>query len=92
MLPFHSSLLNPAAVSGCDVTPAFIRYELADGSVENEVCYWRDMTFVNHFLNLLTKREIRAHVRYGMTRPAITNRKLMAQELHKAVSGLSVIG
>jgi 1-acyl-sn-glycerol-3-phosphate acyltransferase len=88
VLPFFSSLLEPAVAGGGPVTPAFIRYELSDGSVADEVCYWGDMTFGPHFLNLLTKREIRAQVRYGDARPPGQNRKQLARELQQAVRHL----
>jgi lyso-ornithine lipid O-acyltransferase len=88
VLPFFSSLLEPAVAGGAPVTPVFIRYELADGSVADEVCYWRDMTFASHFLNLLTKRAVRAQVRYGTPRPAGKDRKQLARELQQAVCNL----
>jgi len=88
VLPFFSSLLQPAVAAGCPVTPAFIRYELADGSVADEVCYWGDMTFGPHFLNLLTKRAIRAQVRFGAARPPGGDRKPLARELQEAVRDL----
>lgn len=88
VLPFFSALLEPAAASGCPVTPACIRYAVADGVVADEVCYWRDMTFGPHFLNLLTKREIRATVRFGAPRAAGENRKQLSRELHQAVRSL----
>lgn len=88
VMPFYSSLLEPAAGGGCAVTPAFIRYSLADGVVADEVCYWRDMTFFPHFLNLLTKREIRAQVRFGAARSAAADRKKLARDLHMAVREL----
>ena len=88
VLPFHSSLLAPAARRGWAVTPAFIRYEVEDGSVENEVAYWRDMTFLPHFLNLLRKRRIRAVVRFGEPLRN-SDRKVLARELHRAVVDLS---
>lgn len=90
--PFFSSLLEPAVVGGCVVTPAFIRYRVADGVVEDEICYWRDMTFGPHFLNLLTKREIHASVRFGPPHPPhppARDRKQLARELHQAVCELS---
>ena len=89
VLPFYSSLLEPAAVSGCNVTPAFIRYELADGSVADEVCYWRDMTFVKHFWNLLQKRSVQAQVSYGLPQQAIRDRKRLARDLWQAVTNLN---
>ena len=88
VLPFHSSLLAPAARHGWAVTPAFIRYEVEDGSVENEVAYWRDMTFLPHFLNLLGKRRIHAVVHFGEP-VRNSDRKVLARELHRAVVDLS---
>jgi 1-acyl-sn-glycerol-3-phosphate acyltransferase len=88
VLPFFSSLLQPAVTIGCPVTPAFIRYELIDGSVADEVCYWGDMTFGPHLLNLLTKRAIFAHVRFGAARPPGNDRKPLARELQQAVRDL----
>ena len=58
------------------------------GSVADEVCYWRDMSFGPHFLNLLTKREIRAEVRFGQPRPADSDRKQLARELQQSVQEL----
>ena len=88
VLPFFSSLLEPAVAGNCEVTPAFIRYEVADGVAADEVCYWRDMSFGPHFLNLLTKREIRATVSFGAPRAAGTDRKQLSRELHQAVRKL----
>ncbi len=84
VLPFHSSLLAPAAEHGWPVTPGWIGYELEDGSVADEVCYWRDMTFATHFLNLLTKRRIRGVVAFGEPLRN-TDRKELARDLHAAV-------
>ena len=89
VLPFHSSLLAPPATHGWPVTPAGIGYTMADGSVEDEVCYWRDMVFLPHFLNLLKKTRIDARVLFG---PAITagpDRKRLAREMHDAVVALA---
>jgi 1-acyl-sn-glycerol-3-phosphate acyltransferase len=91
VLPFFSSLLEPAVESACAVTPAFIRYEVADGVAADEVCYWRDMTFGPHFLNLLTKREIRATVCFGVGRAAGNDRKQLSRELHEAVRTLGEV-
>lgn len=88
VLPFHSSLFAPAAQHGWPVTPAFIRYEVEGGSVENEVAYWRDMTFLPHFLNLLGKRRVRPVVTFG-TPLRHSDRKALARELHRAVCALS---
>ena len=75
---------SPAAQHGWPATPAHIRYEVADGVVEEDVAYWRDMTFLPHFLNLLGKRRVRACVTFGepLRNP---DRKALARELHAAV-------
>lgn len=65
VLPFRPSLLEPVVANQWPATPVWIGYSLEDGSVENEVAYWRDMTLFPHLLNLLTKRQLVAHVAFG---------------------------
>ena len=60
VLPFKSSLLEPATRQPHGLSAGFIEYALADGSVADEVCYWRDMTLAPHLLNLLAVLEPRA--------------------------------
>ena len=93
LLPFHASLLAPASAHGWTVTPAFLRYELGpgEGSVEDEVAYWRDMVFGPHLLNLLGKREILASVTYGKPEKADKDRKALAQRLREEVGRLGNI-
>ena len=87
VLPFRSSLLAPAEEHGFAATGAWIQYSVADGSVPDEVCYWRDMTFGPHFFNLLGKRRIEAFVSFGSPLNPGLNRKEMARELHAQVCG-----
>ena len=71
------------------MTPDWIGYSLEEGSVENEVAYWRDMIFLPHFLNLLGKRRIKAVIHFG--EPLVNpDRKALARELHSAVRALAV--
>ena len=42
VLPFKSALLESAVQLRCPVTSASIQYALDDGSVADEICYWRD--------------------------------------------------
>lgn len=88
VLPFRSSLFGPAENHGWPVTPAWIHYSLADGSVADEVCYWRDMTFFSHLLNLFSKEKVEAFVSYGATVEGKMDRKEMARELHARVCAL----
>jgi 1-acyl-sn-glycerol-3-phosphate acyltransferase len=89
VLPFRSSLLEPAIVNGWPVTPAWVGYTVEDGSVEEEVCWWRDMTFAPHFLNLLGKGRVRATVVFGEAIQPGSDRKALAQRLHAAVCELA---
>ncbi len=89
MLPFHSSLLQPAVTNRWPVSPAWIGYSLDGGSVADEVCYWRDMTLLPHFLNLLSKASIQATVAFGPPIQPGSNRKQLARLLHTHVSRLA---
>lgn len=89
ILPFRSSLLEPAVQQGWPVTPVWIGYQLENGSVENEVCYWRDMTLLPHLLNLMTKRVLWIDVAFGdPVKSRGTDRKELAARLHREVCGL----
>lgn len=81
VLPFKSALLESAVQLRCPVAAAAIEYALDDGSVADEVCYWRDMTLLPHLLNLFFKCEIRATCSFSHPRPRIGNRKEIAREL-----------
>lgn len=91
VLPFKSSLLEPATRLACALTAGVIAYELADGDVSKEVCYWRDMTLVPHLVNLLSKRAIRASVGFTELRQASTSRKELARQLHSEVLRLKEV-
>jgi 1-acyl-sn-glycerol-3-phosphate acyltransferase len=85
VLPFKSSLLEPATREAYALTAGLIAYELPDGDVSEEVCYWKDMTLVPHLINLLSKRAIRASVRFTEFRRSSTNRKELARQLRSEV-------
>lgn len=91
VLPFMPSLLEPAAQNGWPVAPAWISYSLpeGEGSVPDEVAYWRDMTFLPHFLNLLSKSAIRVRVVAGPPAPAGLHRKELARLLRERVAEMT---
>src|SRR5262249_36493317 len=80
VLPFKSSLLEPAAQCGHGLTAGLIAYELSDGDVTEEVCHWKDMTLVPHLINLLSKRAIRVSVRFAELHQGSSNRKEPAKK------------
>ena len=88
VLPFHAPLLESAVKAGAAITPACIAYEIKNGDPREDVCYWRDMTFATHFLGLLGKGKIHAHVALGTSRTGLGDRKSAARVLHQDVSKL----
>jgi 1-acyl-sn-glycerol-3-phosphate acyltransferase len=86
VLPFKTSLLEAGAHHPS--TAAAIGYELPQGSVADELCYWRDMTFGPHFWNILGKPGFTADLRFGEVRPQNSDRKTIAAELHRNVVSL----
>src|SRR5262249_15723182 len=75
VLPFKSSLLEAATDCSHPLSASLIEYRIEDGNVGEEVCYWKDMTFVPHLLNLLSKRQITASVRFSKIENSNPNRK-----------------
>lgn len=90
VLPFKSSLLEPATQQRSPLTVGHVQYALADGDAANEVCYWGDAVFFPHLLNLLGKRGVRATVRFAAVKQHSSDRKELAQQLHAVVLGLKV--
>jgi 1-acyl-sn-glycerol-3-phosphate acyltransferase len=90
VLPFHPSLFAPAGRQGWPVTPAWIEYavDADDGDATREVCWWGDADFAGHFWNLLSKRRIRARIRYGAPQPPGSEPKALARSLHAQICAL----
>jgi 1-acyl-sn-glycerol-3-phosphate acyltransferase len=88
LLPFKSSLLEPATQPAWPLAIAWIHYEIDDGDAGEEVCYWGDHTFFPHMLNLLSKRRVRATVRFGQFSERSGDRKELAQRLRAEILGL----
>ena len=85
VLPFKSALLEPAVESHCHMTAAAIDYSLTNGSVADEVCYWRDMTLIPHLLNLFTKHSIDAKLAISCYTASRTDRKELARNLRRQI-------
>jgi 1-acyl-sn-glycerol-3-phosphate acyltransferase len=85
VLPFRSSLLEPALRGGHEIHVSRLNYKLADGDARQEVCYWGDHSFFPHLLNLLGKKSVHASVRFGTFQRTTNDRKVLAEQLHAAV-------
>jgi 1-acyl-sn-glycerol-3-phosphate acyltransferase len=92
LLPFKSSLLEPATNPEWPLAIGRIHYEIDDGDAGEEVCYWGEHTFFPHMLNLLGKRRVRATVRFGQFSERSRDRKELAQRLRAGIMGLKEKG
>jgi 1-acyl-sn-glycerol-3-phosphate acyltransferase len=83
VLPFKSSLLAYAAEKNFPVSYATIHYRTgqADPPAYLAVCWWGDMTFGGHFLDLLKLSRIEATITFGSSKVQGRDRKNIAQEL-----------
>jgi lyso-ornithine lipid O-acyltransferase len=89
VLPFKSSLLEPATQQKHPLTVGRVRYTLADGGDDEAVAYWGDAVFFTHLLELLSRDKVRASVRFAPVTDHGNDRKELAQQLHAAVVGLN---
>ena len=92
LLPFKSSLLEPAADPAWPLVIGWIHYEIDDGDAGEEVCYWGNHTFFPHMLNLLSKRQVRVTVRFGQFSGRNSNRKELAPQLRAEILALKEKG
>jgi len=88
ILPFRTSLLEPAAQGKHPISVSWLHYELTDGNAAQEVCYWGDHTFFPHLINLLGKKGVHATLRFGKFQQTTDDRKVLAVQLHEAVEQL----
>jgi 1-acyl-sn-glycerol-3-phosphate acyltransferase len=89
VLPFKPALLEPVRQLACPIAAAAIDYSLPrGGSVADEVCYWRDTTFLPHLLHLFSKPEIHAKVSIAPFNSRGGSRKEIAQQLRGEVMAM----
>jgi 1-acyl-sn-glycerol-3-phosphate acyltransferase len=58
------------------------------GSVADEVCYWRDMTLLPHLLNLFTKAKIQSKRSVATFELPGGDRKQIARELRREIASM----
>ena len=85
---FRSPLLNYPAALSYPVHFAAIDYKSDTFDVRTHVCWWADMTFVDHLYTLLTKPGFQARVRFGEEPVVESDRKELAARLEKRVRAL----
>lgn len=87
ILPFKASLLAYPAEMSMPVHYAAIRYSTPEEEIHasESVCWWREVTFSSHFIDLLKLKKIYGTINFG-DEPIMNNdRKKLAADLHDKV-------
>jgi 1-acyl-sn-glycerol-3-phosphate acyltransferase len=88
--PFHAGIFEAAARSKAPVSVAALAYATPVGAIPPRlaVCWWGGMTFVPHFLHLLTLRGIEARLSFAEAPISAADRRTLARQAHREVSRL----
>jgi 1-acyl-sn-glycerol-3-phosphate acyltransferase len=86
--PFRPALLEAAAQGGYSVSYATLAYRTpeTESPAHLAVCWWADMTFAGHFVDLLALPGFEAWLTFGAEPIADENRKHLARRLHDAMA------
>jgi len=87
VIRFHSRLIDPATSLGVPITTACVRYTVADGTPEIELCWYGDETFVNHLWKVLGVAGFEADLRFGEQR-TYTDRRRAADETRAEITAM----
>jgi 1-acyl-sn-glycerol-3-phosphate acyltransferase len=87
VLEFKSPFFEVAVRASLPVSYASISYETPAGylSADEAICWWGDMTFLPHVLQMLTLPSFRATVAFGAEPIRADDRKTLANLAHHAV-------
>lgn len=82
---FKPSLLQHPVDADFDVHYAVIRYETGeqDRPARDSVCWWQDISLMEHFIGLASNRSITATITFGCKALKNDDRKILADELQK---------
>jgi len=90
VLPFRSSLFEPAVQLGQPVLTVALRYATPEGSpsATDTVCWWGDMPFASHVWGMLMLPRIDAYVAFGAESVSGGDRKQLAAAAYESVVAL----
>ncbi|HSK44168.1 MAG TPA: lysophospholipid acyltransferase family protein [Candidatus Binatia bacterium] len=88
VLPFHSSLFQPAVDLQVPMSAASIEYAIPDGVAGAEACYFGAMKLFPHLLNLLGKHSVIARVNFSSNSFLFADRKQASLQMHEEVERL----
>jgi len=88
VLPFRSPLFQASVRSGVPVTCASLAYRTGPDAprADEAVCWWGDMTFVDHLYRLLRLPDFDATLRFTPARIGAGDRKQRAREAREEVT------
>lgn len=88
VLPFYSPLFEPVVRLGLPVNYASLNYNSPDPAhpAHLSVCWWGDMTFLDHLLGLFALPHVEADVHFGVAPVHECDRKRLAKRLHTEIS------
>ena len=88
VLPFRPSLLAPAAEAGLEVWAATLSYRTGaqDPPASTHVCWWGDMPFGPHALEMAALERIEARVEFLREPVRDEDRKRLAEKLQQAIA------
>ncbi|MDR9364147.1 MAG: lysophospholipid acyltransferase family protein [Balneolaceae bacterium] len=92
ILRFRAGLLQHPVEANFDVHYAVIRYETgeSDPHARDSVCWWQDMSLLQHLLNLASNRSITARVAFGKKSIKHKDRKVLAKKLQREAEKIFV--
>lgn len=91
VLHFHTRLFEPAVRAKAPVTAASVRYVLANGAQERDLCWYGDESFLPHLWKALGASGFTAEVNFG--EPHIyPHRRLAAAQTHAEVAAMRNLG
>ena len=88
VLPFHSSLFQPAIDLQVPVSAACIEYTIPDGVAATEACYYGTMKLFPHLMHLLGKHSVTARVTLSSNSFLFADRKQAALKIQEEVERL----
>jgi lyso-ornithine lipid O-acyltransferase len=84
---FRSWLFEPAVRAGAPITAAAVRYMLADGSQERNLCWFGDAQFLPHLWKTLGTAGFSAEVKFGEPH-TYPDRRTAARATHAEVASM----
>lgn len=87
VLRFHSRLFEPAIVAGAPVTAAAVRYVIAGGGEERDLCWFGDDAFLPHLWKALGTKGFTAEVRFGEPH-VYAHRRIAADRTHGEITAM----